>query len=167
MRCHADGTRRPGEEGPIHRTLGARETVSGEELFWRADGSCFAVSCSVALILHGDAVLGAVLSFEDIGARKRAEVESLRAKAEAEAAGEGFDLVLADWLMPGMDGLELGPAAGQPAARASPGLPAGLRADRRALGGGGGGRAAARPRPRRGGRARRRRGRQTRGQRGP
>jgi CheY-like chemotaxis protein len=134
MRCHADGTRRPEEEGPIHRTLGARETVSGEELFWRADGSCFAVSCSVALILRGDAVLGAVLSFEDIGARKRAEAESLRAKVGAEAAGEGFDLVLAGWLMPGMDGLELGPAAGQPAARASPGLPAGLRAGRRARG---------------------------------
>jgi CheY-like chemotaxis protein len=134
MRCHADGTRRPEEEGHIHRTLGARETVSGEELFWRADGSCFAVSCSVALILRGDAVLGAVLSFEDIGARKRAEAESLRAKVGAEAAGEGFDLVLAGWLMPGMDGLELGPAAGQPAARASPGLPAGLRAGRRARG---------------------------------
>lgn len=83
----ADGTDYPATEGAIHRALAQSEPVtSEEEVFWRADGTPLAVSCSVAPIRHGPAVLGAVISFEDIGGRKLAEAELRRAKAEAEAA---------------------------------------------------------------------------------
>ncbi len=83
----ADGTPHPAEEGAIHRALARSEPVTSEEdVFWRADGTPIAVSCSVAPIRHGAAVLGAVISFEDIGGRKLAEAELRRAKAEAEAA---------------------------------------------------------------------------------
>ena len=83
----ADGTDYPAAEGAIHRALTLSEPVaSEEEVFWRADGTPIAVACSVAPILHGPAVLGAVISFEDIGGRKLAEAELRRAKAEAEAA---------------------------------------------------------------------------------
>ncbi|MBS7791385.1 PAS domain S-box protein [Roseococcus sp. SDR] len=83
----ADGTDDDSGEGAIHRALTQNAPMSsGEEVFWRADGTPLAVSCSVAPILHGTAVLGAVISFEDIGGRKLAEAELRRAKAEAEAA---------------------------------------------------------------------------------
>ncbi|WPB83013.1 PAS domain S-box protein [Sediminicoccus rosea] len=83
----ADGTPYPAEEGAIHRALTQGEPVaSEEEVFWRADDTPVAVSCSVAPMLHGASLLGAVISFEDIGGRKLAEAELRRAKAEAEAA---------------------------------------------------------------------------------
>jgi two-component system sensor histidine kinase/response regulator len=83
----SDGAAFPAEEGAIHRALTDRHMVtSDEDVFWRADGTPVAVSCSVAPLRHGDAVLGAVISFEDIGGRKAAEAELRRAKAEAEAA---------------------------------------------------------------------------------
>jgi two-component system sensor histidine kinase/response regulator len=83
----ADGSPYPVEEGAIHHALTQRAPVtSDEDVFWRADGTPVAVSCAVAPLRHGEAVLGAVISFEDIGARKLAEAELRRAKAEAEAA---------------------------------------------------------------------------------
>ncbi|HEV7455713.1 MAG TPA: PAS domain S-box protein [Roseococcus sp.] len=83
----AAGASPPDEFGAIHRALVHREKVAGEEdMFRRADGTSFAASCSVSPILHTGIVLGAVVSFEDISGRMRAEAELRQAKAEAEAA---------------------------------------------------------------------------------
>ncbi len=74
-RCKASQTYRTGE--PAH---------VDDEVFWRADGSCFAVEYRSFPIYHDQNLVGAVVSFADISERKRAE-ENLKA-AHAALANE-------------------------------------------------------------------------------
>jgi PAS domain S-box-containing protein len=70
----ADGSPYPIEDCPIARTLeDGRERSSLTDIFWRADGSPFTAQWSVAPIVDGDAVAGAVITVRDLTDRKQLE----------------------------------------------------------------------------------------------
>jgi len=69
-----DGTPYPPDACPTYRSLVARQgTFSEDELLWRSDGTAFHAEYQSYPTLRDDQVVGAVVSFADIGARKRAE----------------------------------------------------------------------------------------------
>ena len=75
---HADGAHYPEQLCPIFNAFRmALPCRIDTELFWRRDGSAFAVEYSSYPIVDGGEVHGAVVTFVDISARKRAE-EALR-----------------------------------------------------------------------------------------
>lgn len=75
---HADGAHYPEQLCPIFNAFRmALPCRIDTELFWRRDGSSFAVEYSSYPIVDGGVVQGAVVTFVDISARKRAE-EALR-----------------------------------------------------------------------------------------
>jgi PAS domain S-box-containing protein len=83
---HANGAPYPAENCPIYRALlEGRGTRVEDEFFYRSDGSGFPVEYSSYPIEEQGAILGLIVTFTDITARKRAE-ESLRA-AEAKYRG--------------------------------------------------------------------------------
>src|ERR1700719_862064 len=85
---HADGTVYPVEECPIYATLhdGEVRHATGET-FWRADQTPFPVEFIVSPIRgSAEEINGAVVVFEDITERKKAETELRQAKETAETA---------------------------------------------------------------------------------
>ncbi len=60
--------------------------TSQDEVFWRRDGTSFPVEFQSTPVREGEGVVGTVLTFRDVGARRRANQELVRAKEEAEAA---------------------------------------------------------------------------------
>ncbi len=69
-----DGTPYPEEECPIYRAfLSGNGTHDDDEVFWRVDGSAFPVEYWSYPIRRGDKVTGAVVTFLDVSARKKAE----------------------------------------------------------------------------------------------
>jgi len=82
---HADGSHYADDDCPIFNAF--RQGLPcriDTEVFWRRDGSAFAVEYSSHPILDGDAVRGAVISFLDITERKRAAQALQHAKDELE-----------------------------------------------------------------------------------
>jgi diguanylate cyclase (GGDEF)-like protein/PAS domain S-box-containing protein len=77
-----DGTPYPSEECPIYATLkdGAVHRIIGE-VFWRKDGTSFPVEYVSTPIRERGEIVGAVVLFEDVTERKRAE-EKLRESEE-------------------------------------------------------------------------------------
>jgi two-component system, cell cycle sensor histidine kinase and response regulator CckA len=90
-----DGRRYPVVECPIHSASedGVVYHVDNE-VFWRKDGTCFAVEYVRTPIREGDELVGAVVTFRDISGRKRAEEAQRQAEARFhtifENAIEGF-----------------------------------------------------------------------------
>ena len=83
----ADGTVLNKENCRIHLSFCQNEKIHVEdEVFWRADGSCFPVEYwSYPLFFNGE-IQGSVVTFFDITERKRAEEEMVKARNEAEKA---------------------------------------------------------------------------------
>ena len=81
-----DGTPSPGEECRISRAIHAGHPVHvDDEVFWRADGTSFAVEYwSHPMHRHGKLV-GAVVTFLDITLRKQAETQLLESEARTTA----------------------------------------------------------------------------------
>ena len=79
-----DGTPYPKEECQIAHAVSRGELVDiDDEWLWRKDGTCFSVRLrSRPLLLHGK-LEGAVVAFDDISARKKAESEA-KARTEFE-----------------------------------------------------------------------------------
>lgn len=67
---HTDGTPYPANDCPIFRSLMDDETRSGEEWFWRKDGTGFPVAITVSPNLVDGGSKGAVVVFHDITERK-------------------------------------------------------------------------------------------------
>lgn len=97
-RCfHLDGRPYQEDEWPLARSISSGEVVSGEEMdIIRGDGErgTILVSSTPLSDRHG-AVVGAVVIFEDITARRRAEEERERLLGESEAAVQARDEFLA------------------------------------------------------------------------
>ena len=82
---HADGSHYPDTDCPIfnafRRGLPCRIDT---EVFWRRDGTSFAVEYSSHPIVDGDTVRGAVIAFVDITERKRAAAALQQSRDELE-----------------------------------------------------------------------------------
>ncbi len=70
-----DGSHYPEDECPIVRTLLSGESARGEELFWRQDGTSFAVEFVRSPIMEDGKITGAVISFHDISEKKALEMQ--------------------------------------------------------------------------------------------
>ena len=71
---HADSSHYPEQLCPIFNAFrNGLPCRIDTELFWRKNGSAFAVEYSSHPIVEGDVVLGAVVTFVDISARRQAE----------------------------------------------------------------------------------------------
>ncbi|MEO8878842.1 MAG: response regulator [Gemmatimonadaceae bacterium] len=60
--------------------------ASQDDIFWRRDGTSFPVEYQSTPVRESEGVVGTVVTFRDVGARRRANLELVRAKEEAEAA---------------------------------------------------------------------------------
>lgn len=70
-----DGTPYAWEESPIYATFQSQVVSSvDDEVFWRKDGSCFPVEYISTPMLERGHLLGAVVTFRDITARKQLEM---------------------------------------------------------------------------------------------
>jgi protein-histidine pros-kinase len=87
----ADGSPCPREECPCYAALadGATHRARGE-LFWRKDGTALPVDLVSAPIRERGAITGAVVVFQDVSDRQRAEAERARLLRRAEAAEARF-----------------------------------------------------------------------------
>ncbi|HRK39079.1 MAG TPA: PAS domain S-box protein [Burkholderiaceae bacterium] len=82
---HADGGHYPVEACPIFNAFRMGQPCRiDSEVFWRRDGSAFAVEYSSYPIVDGGSVRGAVVTFVDITERKRAADALQQAKDELE-----------------------------------------------------------------------------------
>ncbi|HNB52132.1 MAG TPA: ATP-binding protein, partial [Anaerolineales bacterium] len=70
---HPNGLPYPNEECPIYLTLREGSVQSGEEYFWRKDGTGFPVSFTSQPITERGKIAGAVVTFQDITRQKQAQ----------------------------------------------------------------------------------------------
>ena len=76
-----EGVRHGSEESPILAAIQRNQRMHLEnELFWRADGSCFPAECWSHPVLQAGQVVGAVVTFVDITERRELEKQYLRAQ---------------------------------------------------------------------------------------
>lgn len=76
-----DGAPLPGEGCAIHATLRDGEPRGAEdEVFCRSDGSCFPVAYTATPALEDGRIMGVVVTFRDISARREAEAALRRAE---------------------------------------------------------------------------------------
>jgi PAS domain S-box-containing protein len=84
-----DGTSHSRDHCGICMTASSgRGHSSQDDVFWRRDGSSFPVEYQSTPVRESEGVVGTVVTFRDVGARRRANQELVRAKEEAEAANE-------------------------------------------------------------------------------
>jgi len=92
-----DGSSYPSETCPLCRVLRGEEGIHvDDEVFWRADGSYFAVEYWSYPQRRDGEVVGGVVTFFDITTRKGAEEELRQATAAAEAATRAKSQFLAN-----------------------------------------------------------------------
>ncbi|WP_201220301.1 PAS domain S-box protein [Halochromatium roseum] len=94
---HADGSPYPAQDCPIRHSMHSKQPLQcDQEVFWRADGTAFAVAYASAPMLRDGDSIGAVVSFTDISERKQAEQRLQQAKEAAEAANRAKSEFLAN-----------------------------------------------------------------------
>lgn len=77
----ADGTAYTDDKCRIHSAFMEKQGVYvGDEVFWRADGSCFETEYWAYPIMDNDLVIGGVVTFIDITERRKMEKELLKAQ---------------------------------------------------------------------------------------
>lgn len=82
---HEHGHTYPEEDCPIYRAFRAGRTCKiDKEVFWRADGSSFAVEYSSHQIVEQGKICGAVVLFSDISQRRQEERQLHRTNRELE-----------------------------------------------------------------------------------
>jgi diguanylate cyclase (GGDEF)-like protein/PAS domain S-box-containing protein len=70
---HADGTPFPVEECALVKAIADHVPRTGQDVFWRKDGTSFPVEYTIRPMVHEGQFQGAVCTFADITERKRAE----------------------------------------------------------------------------------------------
>ncbi|HON78896.1 MAG TPA: ATP-binding protein, partial [Spirochaetota bacterium] len=94
---NSDGTPLAGAATAFDPTYRYGNTISSRDsYFMRSDGTIFPVEFKAFPIIENEIVIGAVVSFSDITARKRAEQDLLRVTAEAEEANRAKGEFLAN-----------------------------------------------------------------------
>jgi len=89
---YPDGSPWPEDGCPICAAIRQGEYFRGEvEVFWRKDGSGFPVEVVVNPLYEGKHLVGAVVSFDDISARKDAEKTIQKYMAELERSNRELD----------------------------------------------------------------------------
>jgi PAS domain S-box-containing protein len=93
----ADGTRLDRKDCEIANVLNLRDGIhSDQDVFWRADGTCFPVEYWAFPIRKNGEAVGSVVTFLDITERKRAQAALLEAKEAAEAGSRAKSEFLAN-----------------------------------------------------------------------
>jgi len=69
----ADGTPLPESECPIRNVLKTGESIRGEDIYWRKDGSSFEVEYNTSPIMKNSKISGIVLFFHDISEKRALE----------------------------------------------------------------------------------------------
>jgi len=86
---HPDGSPYPMAECPIFRAfLKGEEAHSDHDILWRADGASFPAEYWTFPIRKNDQIIGAVVTFLDISARKQAEEEQRRLVSLVESSDD-------------------------------------------------------------------------------
>jgi PAS domain S-box-containing protein len=87
----------PSQECPIYAAYNEGKIRSGEEVFWKKDGSGFPVEFTSRPLYENNRITGAVVVYRDITERKRAEEElresEERFRATYEQAAVGIELI--------------------------------------------------------------------------
>ncbi len=92
---HADGRAYSQQDCPIYHCLHDGKTRrAGDEAFWRKDGTVLEVEYITTPIFEDGAMSGAVVTFQDITERKRAEENNLALNAELLHA---YDATIEGW----------------------------------------------------------------------
>ncbi len=85
--AHEDGSPYPQEDCPMHKSIsGGTASHIDSEVLWRKDGTSFPVAYSSNPVHKDGSLVGSVITFRDITARKLAEEQVRRAKEIAEEA---------------------------------------------------------------------------------
>ena len=79
-----DGSPYPAEDCPIMAAHGSGLPAKGDEMFWRKDGSCFPVAYNASPTRRNGEILGSVVTFTDITARREVERKILMLNQELE-----------------------------------------------------------------------------------
>jgi PAS domain S-box-containing protein len=87
----ADGSPYPSRECPIYAAYDQGSTRSGEEVFWRKDGTAFPVDFTSRPLYEAGRIAGAVVVYRDITERKRAEEELKRLVNELERSNKELE----------------------------------------------------------------------------
>jgi PAS domain S-box-containing protein len=83
---HADGSHYPVEDCPIYKAVHDGLVHEGrQEVFWRRDGSSFAVEFTSTPVISDSRIVGAVVVFRDITERRTTELQLQSALAELQA----------------------------------------------------------------------------------
>ncbi|MFZ4965585.1 MULTISPECIES: sigma 54-interacting transcriptional regulator [Pseudomonas] len=83
---HADGSHYPVEDCPIYKAVHDGLVHEGrQEVFWRRDGSSFAVEFTSTPVISDSRIVGAVVVFRDITERRTTELQLQNALAELQA----------------------------------------------------------------------------------
>ncbi len=85
---YADGRDYPRDDCPIRLAYVDEQVHSGEEFFWRKDGSGFPVEFNSTPVVEEGKVLGAVVTFRDITERKEAEAEIRKRAVDLQTVAE-------------------------------------------------------------------------------
>lgn len=103
-----DGSVYPEAECLIYAAIRSGESAhSEEEVFWRSDGTAFPVSYTVAPIIAGEGVQGAVVTFADISERRAMEDERERITQREHKIAEQLQEALQPPLPQSVPGLTL------------------------------------------------------------
>jgi PAS domain S-box-containing protein len=87
----ADGSPYPSRECPIYAAYDQGSMRSGEEVFWRKDGTAFPVDFTSRPLYEAGRIAGAVVIYRDITERKRAEEELKRLVNELERSNKELE----------------------------------------------------------------------------
>ncbi|MBE0530723.1 MAG: PAS domain S-box protein [Rhodospirillales bacterium] len=94
---HADGRPYPLAECRAHRAIALKAPAFvDDEVFWRRDGRSIPVAIRSNPVVRNDEVVGTVVSFSDIGERKRAEAWLLRLSQSVEQSPFGVAITDAE-----------------------------------------------------------------------